>query len=75
MLPKINSLSIKGTCNKDGTNLVFYSYRISSKFRIRIVYSVAPNLIRMLNGVEMSWLDRVAGEFYATLFCEVYSFR
>ena len=44
-------------CVKDGMNLEFHSNRISSKFRIRIEYSVASNSIRILNGVEMSSRD------------------
>ena len=43
--------------------------------RIESEYSVAPDSIRILNGVEMSCRDRIAGEFYTSLFCEVYSFK
>ena len=83
--PKRPWASVKCIGTKDETNLEFHSnrisHRISSKFRIRMEYrielecSVAPNSIRILNGVEMSCRDRVAGKFYTSLFCEVYSFK
>ena len=52
--------------DKDGTNLEFHlnriSNQISSEFQIRIEYeySMASNLIRILNGVEMSSQDAVS---------------
>ena len=55
-------------------NLEFHSNRTSSKFLIRIEYqiesefSVAPNSIRILNGVEMSCRDCIASKFYVIFF-------
>ena len=44
---------------KCGTNVEFHSNRMFSEFRIQIEYeySVAPNSIRILNGVEMPCRD------------------
>ena len=46
---------------KDGTNREYRTNRISSRFLIRIEYSMASNSIRILNTVEMSCLDLHGG--------------